>query len=145
MDDLNSSAEWEIWYRDLFDRDCPAKVEVRGYDLAKGLVQLWARHLFEGLDGLSRFTLLWKQENRWIDIVGDTKGARLLRTWTFGAKETADRGYLAEADASLLEIIAISHARLIAGNKTSELILGLAATAADRQNFERQLPTLTSQ
>ena len=51
-------AAWELWYQDLFDRECPRQVEVRGQGLVQGLAELWARHLFEtvqvdGQKGLS--------------------------------------------------------------------------------------------
>jgi hypothetical protein len=139
------NAEWEVWYRDTFDRECPPKVDVHGYGLVKGLMELWARHLFEALDGFSRFDLLWKQKNTRIEITGDRKGAALLRTWMFGAKETADRGYIAEADINLLESVAITHAKFIVIGKTSEALLGKAAAAVDREDFEKQLSTLTAQ
>ncbi len=136
-------AEWEVWYRDTFDRECPPKVDVHGYGLVKGLMELWARHLFEGLDGFSRFDLLWKPEKKWIEISGDGKRAARLRTWMFGTKRTAERGYVAEAEIDLLEMIAIAHAKLIVSGKTGEPILAKAATAVDRQNFETQLSNLT--
>lgn len=135
-------AEWEVWYRDTFDRECPAKVDAQGYGLVKGLMELWARHLFEGLDGFSRFDLLWKQENSWIEICGDGKGATRLRTWMFGTQETTNRGYVAEADINLLEMIAIMHAKFIEGGKTSEIILEKASTAANRKEFEKLLYAL---
>jgi len=136
-------ADWEVWYRDTFDRECPPKVDAYGNGLVKGLMELWARHLFEGLNGFSRFDLFWKQEKKWIEICGNGKGAARLRTWMFGAKETADRGYVEEADIELLEKTAIAHAKLILMNKTSDFILGLAATAADRQDFETQVSAPT--
>ena len=62
-------AEWEVWYQDLFDRECPRQVEVSGRGLAAGLSELWARHLFEtvgvdGQKGFSRFNLWWKQPKK---------------------------------------------------------------------------------
>jgi hypothetical protein len=131
-------------YRDIFDRECPPKVDVHGHGLVKGLMELWARHLFEGLEGFSRFDLLWKEEKKRIEISGDGKAAARLRTWMFGTKKTADRGYVAESEINLLEAVAIVHAKLIVGGKTSEPILGKAATAVDRQDFETQLSTLTA-
>ena len=40
-------AEWQVWYQDTFDRECPPSVDVRGRGLVSGLTELWARHLFE--------------------------------------------------------------------------------------------------
>jgi hypothetical protein len=33
-------AAWEAWYQDIFDRECPPSVDVRGQGLAKGLTEL---------------------------------------------------------------------------------------------------------
>ena len=74
-----SEAEWEVWYQDTFDRECPRQVEVAGRGLVEGLIQLWARHLFEtvqadGQRGFSRFNLWWKQERRSVVVVGEWEG-----------------------------------------------------------------------
>jgi len=71
--DPDPEAEWQVWYRDTFDRECPPSVDVSGFGLAKGLTELWARHLFEavgvdGKGGFSRFHLWWKQEGKTIDV-----------------------------------------------------------------------------
>ncbi|HLY61847.1 MAG TPA: hypothetical protein VKV95_13960 [Terriglobia bacterium] len=137
------SAEWEVWYRDAFDRECPPKVDVRGYGLVKGLMELWARHLFEGLAGLSHFHLLWKQEKRSIEIGGDQKGSARLRTWMFGKKETTDRGYVAAAEIDLLEAVAIAHANLIVAGMTSAPILEAAAGSPDSVAYLKQVKDLT--
>jgi len=141
-----SKVEWEVWYRDTFDRECPPSVDVSGRDLVKGLMELWARHLFEtvrpgGGKGFSRFHIRW--EGSWAEIDGDWEGATRLREWVFGAKKYSQRGYVEGADAPLLEEIALTHAILISGNQTCEQILAAAAAAQDRQDFEMRLSRLT--
>jgi hypothetical protein len=141
-----SEAEWEVWYRDTFDRECPPSVDVSGRGLVEGLMELWARHLFEtvrpgGGKGFSRFHIRW--EESWAEIDGDWEGATRLREWVFGAKKHTKRGYVEEADARLLEEIALTHAILISADQTSEQILAAAAAAQDRQDFEIRLSRLT--
>jgi hypothetical protein len=139
-------AEWEVWYRDTFDRECPPSVDVSGRGLVKGLMELWARHLFEtvrpgGGKGFSRFHIRW--EGSWAEIDGDWEGATRLREWVFGTKKHSRKGYVEEADAHLLEEIALTHAILISDNQTCERILAAAAAAKDRQDFEIRLSRLT--
>jgi hypothetical protein len=141
-----SEAEWKVWYRDTFDRECPPSVDVSGRGLVKGLMELWARHLFEtvrpgGGKGFSRFHIRWG--GSWAQIDGDWEGATRLRKWVFGAKKHSRRGYVQEADARLLEEIALTHAILISADQTSEQILAAAAAAQDRQDFEMRLSRLT--
>ena len=141
-----SETEWEVWYRDTFDRECPPSVDVSGRGLVKGLMELWARHLFEtvrpgGGKGFSRFHIRW--EESWAEIDGDWEGATRLREWLFGAKKHSQRGYVEEADTHLLEEIALTHAILISADQTSEQILAAAAAAQDRQDFEKRLSRLT--
>jgi hypothetical protein len=146
LPDPDPEAEWEVWYRDTFDRECPPSVDVSGRGLVKGLMELWARHLFEtvrpgGGRGFSRFHLCWKQTR--IDIDGSWKGATRLREWVFGAKEHGYRGYVEEGDTHLLERIAVIHVNLILANQPGEQILAAAAAAIDRQDFEARLSSLT--
>jgi hypothetical protein len=133
-------AEWEVWYRDTFDRECPPSVDVSGRGLAQGLMELWARHLFEtvrpgGKQGFSRFHLR-SQVTQIVEVKGDWKGATHLREWVFGAKEQSYKGYVKEGDTRLLNKIAVSHAKLILGNQPGEQILAAAAACVDRQDFE---------
>jgi hypothetical protein len=139
--------EWQLWYRDLFDRDCPPSVEIRGRGLIAGLIELWARHLFEtvrpdGRLGFSRFNL-WS-ESRSITIEGDPAGAARLRGWLFGTQEHTQRGYVAAADPDLLSLLATTHASLLAAGLTSAPILLAAAASPDRPTFETRLATLPS-
>ena len=149
LSDPAPEAEWEVWYQDTFDRECPPSVDVSGRGLAEGLIQLWARHLFEsvqvdGRSGFSRFHLWWKQRQRAVNVVGDREGAARLRGWVFGAKQHTDRGYVEAGDAHLLEMVAVAHARLVLANQSSERILGTAKTAVDRQDFEVRLGRLVA-
>ena len=140
-------AEWAVWYRDMFDRECPPSVEVRGRGLAKGLIELWARHLFEtvrpeGGRGFSRFHLRWAQTGG-IAIDGSWEGASRVREWVFGKKEHTRKGYVKEGDARLLEKIAVAHANLILAQRSCEEILEAAAAAKDRRDFESGLSGFT--
>jgi len=140
-EDLPSTAEWEIWHQDTFDPDSPRQVEAAGQGLLAGLVQLWARHLFEtvqadGRKGFSRFNLWWKQETRSVEIVGDWEGQVRLRQWVYGDKPSTDRK---TGDQALLQWIAATHQQRILRGETSAEILTLAKAAGNRQDFEQHL------
>jgi hypothetical protein len=142
--DPDPEAEWEVWYRDTFDRECPPSVDIRGRGLVRGLVELWARHLFEtvrpgGGQGFSRFHLRYREAR--ISIVGSWEGATRLREWTFGDKAHTQKGYVAEADAPLLRQVAVTHAQLLVADRTCEPILAAAAEAANRREFAAWLST----
>ena len=135
-------AEWKVWYRDTFDRECPPQVDVSGRGLVKGLMELWARHLFEtvrpnGGTGFSRFHLRW--ECGTVDIRGDQEGATRLRGWVFGTKVHSRKGYVGEGHTQLLAKIAISHAYLVLAGQSSEQILAVAAQVTGRRDFESGL------
>ena len=135
-------AEWEVWYRDTFDRECPPSIDVNGRGLGKGLIELWARYLFEtvrpgGKKGFSRFHLRW--EGGWADIDGSWKGATRLRKWVFGEKAYSKKGYVKEGDVGLLEKLAVAHANLILNNRSCTKILEAAAASTDRPALERQV------
>jgi hypothetical protein len=137
--------EWAVWYVDTFDRDAAPRIEVRGRGLVEGLAQLWARHMFEtvrpdGQDGFSRFDLRWKQGRA--EVGGDREGARRLRGWLFGKKESSYKGYAAEADPALLKKVATTHARLIERRQKAEQILATALAATDRADFMKRLDDL---
>ncbi|MEJ2209503.1 MAG: hypothetical protein P8129_10760 [Anaerolineae bacterium] len=143
---MPDQVDWEVWYRDTFDRECPPSVDARGHGLVRGLTELWARHLFEtvrpdGGQGFSRFHLRRKPGEP-VQIEGDQEGAARLRAWVFGEQEHTERGYVEAGDARLLSQIAAAHAALLgAGRPTSgsPQILAAAAAAHDRQAFERYL------
>jgi hypothetical protein len=137
--------EWEVWYVDTFDRDFPPRLEVGGRGLVQGLVELWARHMFEnvlpdGRRGFSSFHLKWKQGRVVID--GDLGGARRLREWLFGEKETTYTSSVAEADPLLLKKVATAHARLLERQEKAERILAIALAAGDKADFSRRLDDL---
>jgi hypothetical protein len=138
----NVSAAWELWYRDIFDLDCPPSIEEKGVGLATGLAKLWARHLFEtvqpqGAEGFSRFYLKWHGGR--VEIAGSAAGAKRLRRWLFGNKRETTRGYAQEAAAQLLATLAAAHARAIARSSASDEILAVAETSADAAEFARRL------
>jgi hypothetical protein len=139
-------AAWEVWYRDLFDRETPLMMDVRGHGLLQGLTELWARVLFEtvrpgGGRGFSRFHLRWNQRQA-VKVEGPWEGATRLREWVFGAQEHTSRGYVAAGDTQLLERVAFTHATLLLAGRSAEPILAAAATCADRPEFEGQLAAL---
>jgi hypothetical protein len=139
-------AGWELWYQDLFDRECPPSVDVRGRGLVRGLMELWARYLREtvgarGNKGFSRFHL-WS-EGRATGIDGDWQGAIRLREWVLGTGDHYGQGYIEAADAPLLEKIAITHAHLVVAEQPGELILATAAAAVDREDLQVRLLDLT--
>jgi hypothetical protein len=143
-DEPYHNEEWAVWYTDTFDRDSPPRIDVRGRGLVEGLAQLWARHLFEtvrpdGQQGFSRFDLRWKQGRVVID--GD-RGAKRLRGWFFGKKESSYKGYAAEADPTLLKKTALAHARLIGRQQGAEQIMAAALAAKDRSDFVARLDAL---
>jgi hypothetical protein len=138
-------AKWEVWYRDTFDRETRPSVDVRGEGLIEGLIELWARHLFEtvrpeGATGFSRFHLRWDGNS--VQITGDPDGAVRLRAWVFGAQRTATHGYRAAGDAQLLDQVAGTHALLVSVGASSEPILAGAAAAQDRADLQRRLAAM---
>ena len=143
--ELYPDEEWAVWYVDTFDRDSPPRSEVSGRGLVKGLTQLWARHLFEtarsdGRSGFSSFHLKWRQGR--VEIDGDREGAKRLRGWMFGKKESSYKGYAAEADPALLRKVAVAHAHLIKKGQKAEQILATAREAKDGADFVKRLDDL---
>lgn len=139
--DPDPEAEWQVWYQDMFDRECPRSVEASGRGLVEGLVELWTRHLGEtirpdGSQGFSRFNL-WCAP-RSVHIVGNREGAVRLRGWVFG------QGHVRKGDRHLLDRVAVMHANLVVTGQSSEPILEAAAAAQDRQDFESRLTRLVA-
>ena len=138
--------EWEVWYVDTFDRDFPPRREVDGRGLVPGLVQLWARHMFEtvlpdGKRGFSSFHLKWKLGRVTID--GDPTGAGRLREWLFGEKQTTYTSSVEEADPALLMRLATAHARLVERQEKADRILAMALAAEDKADFSSRLDAVT--
>jgi hypothetical protein len=142
--DLAPEAAWEIWYQDTFDRECPRQVDVAGVGLVNGLIELWARHVFEtvqadGQKGFSRFNLWWKQKGQSIKVIGEWGGLIRLRGWIFGDKRQAYEGYVQEGDGELLREVASAHASLVLAGRTSEAILAAVKASVDREDFETRM------
>ena len=130
-----AEATWELWHQDMFDRECPRKVELRGQGLVQGLAELWARHQFEtvqagGQKGFSRFNLWWQQKEMSIEISGSWEGMIRLRGWVFGNQRPASQGYLGSGDQALLREVALAHSCLVLAGNNSEPIL-IAAKDCD--------------
>ena len=147
LSDPAPDAEWEVWYQDMFDRDCPRQVEAAGRGLAAGLTELWARHLFEtvqadGSEGFSRFDLWWKQRQESVSLVGPWEGMVRLRKWIFGDRRYTDQGYVAAGDRALLMQVARAHAGLLLVGQTSEKIAAAAARCTNRREFASQIADL---
>jgi hypothetical protein len=144
-DTVAPDARWEVWYRDMFDRETPPSVDVRGIGLVNGLKELWARHLCEtvqanGSLGFSRFHLRW--DRRHVTVEGPWEGAVRLRQFVFGSKRRFTAGYVKESDPRVLAVIATTHARLTMAGRTSEDMLDAAVAAADWPDLEARLASL---
>jgi hypothetical protein len=140
-----SSDSWALWYQDTFDQDSSPSIEMRGQGLVNGLLELWARYLFEtvladGQRGFSHFHLRWEQVQ--IDIQGGWQGSRRLRLWIFGAKTESFSGSVQEADTGLLNQVAHTHTILINRQQTADPILSLAGKVVNRTAFEDGLNNL---
>ncbi|MFL7791076.1 MAG: hypothetical protein AB8I69_02970 [Anaerolineae bacterium] len=147
--DPDPEAEWQVWYEDTFDRECPRQVEIAGRGLANGLIELWTRHLFEtvqadGQEGFSRFNLWWKQKEQSITIIGKWEGSIRVRKWIFGDNRQTYAEYTHEGDKELLMTLAVTHGNLVLDGRTSEAILAEAKAASSRKDFETRLLNLHS-
>lgn len=145
--ELLPEAAWEIWYQDTFDRESPRSVDLSGNGLVNGLVELWARHLFEtvqpdGKQGFSRFNLWWQQKGRSLEIAGDWAGQIRLRQWVYGSRRYTEQGYVKAGDEKLLRAVARTHCRLALAGRTSEAIITAAVRSVSQEDFEAQLPLL---
>ncbi|MCJ7551144.1 MAG: hypothetical protein MUQ30_15830 [Anaerolineae bacterium] len=145
--DAEPEAEWQVWYEDTFDRECPRQVQAAGTGLAAGLVELWRYHLREtvqadGRRGFSRFNLWWKQAGKSVTIIGDWEGMVRLRGWIFGPQRRAAMGHVGAAGPDLLMTVAATHSSLVAAGKTSAEIVSAALVADNREDFENRLARL---
>jgi len=145
--DAEPEAEWQVWYEDTFDRECPRQVQAAGTGLAAGLVELWRYHLREtvqadGRRGFSRFNLWWKQAGQSVNVVGNWEGLVRLRGWIFGSPLRARKDHVGAADPDLLMTVAAIHSSLVAAGKTSAEIVSAALTADSRADFESLLAWL---
>ncbi len=145
--DAEPEAEWEVWYEDLFDRECPRQVQAAGRGLAAGLIELWRHHLREtvqagGWRGFSRFNLWWVQARQSVSVVGDWEGLVKMRGWIFGSPLRARKAHVGAADPDLLMTVAAIHSSLVAAGKTSDEIVSAALAAGSREDFESLLAGL---
>jgi len=142
-----SIAEWDLWYQDNFDLECPRQISRSGQGLIVGLIELWAHHLYEtiqpnGFFGFDRYNLWWKQEKRGVDIVGDLTGQLKLRKWMYGKRRSSYAGCMAIADKELIHLIAEAHSRLILLDQTSKAIVNLAIQSESKAMFCDQIKHL---
>lgn len=61
MTQFGSNIEWQLWYRDTFDRETPVSIEKSGTGILDGLYALWWHTLVEGITeaGLVSFSAFW--------------------------------------------------------------------------------------
>ena len=137
--DAALDVDWEIWYDDLFDRECPTTVVESGSGLAQGLAKLWLRYLKEtlgagGIKGFARFGL--RCQGKSIEMTEtNLKRAANLRDWVVG-KSSGGK----EVDYDLLEKIAAAHVKFSdEGQQGSERILDAAGEASDLRDFATRL------
>jgi hypothetical protein len=146
--EFGEDANWQIWYQDTFDRDCPRRIEVEGEGLLVGLIALWKRHLFEtvqeaGWVGFSHFDLWWEQEKTSIRVVGNWDGQVQLRRWVYPkGVEPKREPYEERADEGLLRSIAKVHRIKILHGETSEAIVKLASETERCDDFKNLLKHL---
>ncbi len=136
--------EWELWYQDTFDRECPRQMEHTGRGLEQGLRLLWTRYLREtvgadGQRGFSYFSLWLTSERRTIHVTGTWQGAVRLRKWIFEVPAHPGGSGNRPRDTELLQKVVAAHARLVRAGQRSDAILAVAAAATSRAAFERWL------
>ncbi len=138
--DLLDKVQWEIWYQDNFDLSTSRQKVAVGNGLIQGLIELWARHLYETIQpegdlGFSKFNLWWIQRKISIDIVGDIDGQKKLRDWLFGERRWDTLGYKGIVDKDLLRIIAETHSKLLLKGQYSQEIIAKARISNSREAF----------
>ena len=89
--------QWELWYRDPFDRKSGLRIALRGRGLVRGLLGRWVCHLFEtgrpdGGKRFARFHLSWR--HRSIDIEGDRQPATRMDLALCFAQDERPPSYL---------------------------------------------------
>ena len=130
---------WEVWFQDMFDRECPREAVVSGMGLVEGLIELWSRHLYEtvrenGTVGFSRFNLWLNLQGRSIEVTGSLSGAVKLREWVF--RDSASRYH---GNTDLLASISEAHGNQIAKDEGSEGILTTAEESKSLDEFRMRL------
>lgn len=133
---LDASAEWELWYVDVFDREMPPVLEASGRGIVEGLVALWEHTLDEGIvdDGnasFSRFGLSWGKthlETASVYVTPfDNHTLAKLRRWVVHASDPEQRpallGQLAQLHLQLLRRSDRWTVRALINNEESEQLL----------------------
>ena len=130
--DSPDEVNWQVWYQDTFDRECPRQIEVEGQGLLAGLIELWTRHLSEtvqanGFRGFARFNLWLNDVNQSIVIEGEWDGMVSLREWM----QIGGRSFLKE--------VSRVHVKLIQKGRNCDEISSAARDARSRLDFEQWL------
>jgi hypothetical protein len=155
--DTDPTRPWKIVHRDTFDRSEPASAELSGTNgRINGLVELWAKFLFETVHTGSRSvagptpgsiafvefaTRGFSEFGLFIDgvgsvrIDGDLEGGLKLRRWVFGTVQYTLKHAIDEAKLPVLQVIARRHARDLAVEPTAAHLLARALTARDLDAF----------
>jgi len=141
-------ARWEIWHQDTFDRAAPRTREASGRGLQAGLVELWSRHLREGIDEegrptFARFNLWWPQTASSVAITGYRSGAARLRRWLRPGRAATGAPDEPRLSRARLLQIAHAHGRLLLAGQNSAPLLELARDAAHWADFARRLSRLS--
>ena len=141
--DADPSAEWQVWYQDMFDRETPRQVVAKGTGLAAGLTELWRRHLHEAVQpngslGFSRYNLWWKQASRSASVVGDSAGLVQIREWALSRARRNQEG----SGEDVLSAVAGVHSHLMVAGRSCACIPATAALAPDPVSFLDDLARL---
>jgi hypothetical protein len=103
----HEKTRWELWSRDLFDRETPPRRDREGEGIVPGLAALWERAIREGIDdrgdrSFTDFSLQWGRtivERAEVNVVPfGNPGLAKLRRWNRADLHKA----LGEAHARLL-------------------------------------------
>lgn len=142
-----TQAEWNFWYQDNFDLECPRQLDKTGRGLIEGLIELWASHLYEtiqptGYLGFDRYNLWWKQRKCSIEVVGDIVGQVKLRQWVYGDRRSGYAGCMEIADKDFLRMLAEAHSRLVMIDQTSEPIIEKALQSDIKEVFRDQIKNI---
>ena len=157
-DDPAPGVAWEIIYSDNFDRECPPSTEITGRGVIPGLVELWARFLFEtvklaqtrsadgvwtdvGTHGFADFYIQFADAPS-ETIAGNWDHAVQIKRWVYGTEQTKTIAR-EDADVALLRTIAQAHARLrVARPRDAGEQIVACATDSDRAAFVARLAAL---
>lgn len=142
IDDFRKNEDWELWYQDQFDWDCPRKIEVKGKDLVNGLRLLWQYHLHEsitpeGQPGFSKFNLRLPLLKRSVEISAESSSLVNIRDWVLGLGENVPDPL--GRDYGLLDLIGQAHYDLLIRGKNIDEIMRIAEASENRLDFSLKL------